>query len=78
MSKTTASSLSTRVMLAWWKLQNWRENVAIFVAWHLPHEVVRWAIVRAAVHAEPKTYPAEKTVLEVMQSWDRPSTQRSV
>ena len=30
-----------------WRLSRWNERVQTFVAWRLPHWLVRWALVRA-------------------------------
>lgn len=61
--------MRTRLLLWKWKLANWRENCAIFVAWHLPRSIVRWAAIRVAVNAEPNGNPADATVGDALKIW---------
>jgi hypothetical protein len=30
---------------------NWRDRIAIWVAWHLPRRIVLWCMIRAFAHA---------------------------
>jgi hypothetical protein len=54
-----------------WKLERWRENLAIAIARRLPKRVRYWAFIQTAVTGN-NSYPGEQTVMEVMkrhESW---------
>jgi len=49
----------------------WKNRLAIWVAWHLPSCVAKWAFVRVATG--PQTlgnYPADQKVGDVLKVWD--------
>jgi len=50
------------------RLHRTGEWAAIKVAWALPHRVLYWAAVRAAVAVEPNTDPSGVTVAQMMET----------
>lgn len=62
-----------------WTLLRWRiieraERIQMRFVWILPRWIVRWALIRAHVHAMQEN-PSEEipamTVVRVAQAWDR-------
>lgn len=56
---------------------DWKERMAIAVAWSLPRKVVLWAVVRAFAHATTgkwgHCHPAEVSYKEVHDRWLQPN-----
>lgn len=46
----------------------WQERLVMWVAWHLPKEVVKWACVRVAVHEEQGN-PGDVTMSYALNRW---------
>ena len=49
------------------------DRLAIWLAWKLPRQVVRWAVVRVAAHATTgiysETIASDLTVLQALERW---------
>lgn len=59
--------MNNDILLWWWRWQNWREQLAIKLAWRLPKRVVYWAFVRMATHDAGNENPAEDTIMDVLK-----------
>jgi hypothetical protein len=61
--------ISTRFLLAKWKLEQWRDWLPRWIAWKLPPSVAMWAAIRLAVHAEPNANPTQVTIEQMLKAW---------
>jgi hypothetical protein len=59
----------TRLLILKWRLENWREEIAIWVAFHMPHCIVKWCVVRAVNHATDDGNPSDVTGVDVLKAW---------
>ena len=59
-----------------WRLTRIVEDAQMWLVWRLPRWLVRWAVVRATLHAtsgqRSNEVVPEVTAIEVMQRWDKP------
>ena len=52
-------------------VMTWKNRLAIWVAWHLPSCVAKWAFVRVATGPQTlRNYPADQKVGDVLKVWD--------
>jgi len=62
-------------MDASYRIERIREKTVIWIAWHLPREVVKWAFIRAFAHASTgpcgNTHPDSLTYKEVYDRWEQ-------
>lgn len=70
MNPNPHTTLRTRL---WLLRDDWTrrkpEQLRMWIAWHLPKAIAKWAFIRVAVH-DINEYPGDQTVSQAMARWD--------
>lgn len=62
-----------------WQIKYWwyrtKERAVIWIAWHLPHAVVKWAMIRTVAHATTGEYGGDHvdkiSYKEIHDRWEK-------